>query len=209
MKERGILFTKENRLASVEGRKTQTRRVIVPQPKSIKSLLYYVDKPDEIEKCPAGAWIDTGDGTCFWKKPPYQVGVRLYMLEPYQITSFHWPEVVGKYLDDGCSFSVRLTEQEQRKWKNRKKPHMKTSSRFMYKSLARYWFEVTGTRVERLRNISLEDCNAEGMSQTTHIDEWNARHHFALLWDSINKKRGYGWDVNPWVWVVEFKRIEK
>jgi hypothetical protein len=36
----------------------------------------------------------------------------------------------------------------------------------------------------------------------------NTRHDFRILWDSINAKRGYGWDVNPWVWVVTFKRIE-
>ena len=51
----------------------------------------------------------------------------------------------------------------------------------------------------------MEEGVKVGDSSMGHI--FTAREHFEALWDSINKKRGFGWDVNPWVWVIEFKRI--
>jgi hypothetical protein len=88
---------------------------------------------------------------------------------------------------------------------------------------SRITLEVTGVRVERLQDISYEDALAEGASDdaaslTTEphpsgeTPEQAARrlrwpqHQYRLLWDSLNAARGYGWDVNPWVWVIEFRR---
>ena len=67
-----------------------------------------------------------------------------------------------------------------------------------------------------MQEISDADVLAEGMEQH-HIDKWKPFLHkddvhgsaFRELWDSINKKRGYDWESNPWVWVIEFKRIEQ
>jgi len=61
--------------------------------------------------------------------------------------------------------------------------------------------EVTDVRVERLREISADDIKAEGLP-SGHWDE------FSDLWDQLNEKRGFGWDTNPFVWVVSFKRIQ-
>ena len=77
--------------------------------------------------------------------------------------------------------------------------------------------EITDVRVERVQEISEDDAWAEGI-ELPEID-WERDGHgychppgacveeFAELWDSINAKRGFGWDDDPWVWVVTFKRI--
>ena len=72
--------------------------------------------------------------------------------------------------------------------------------------------EITGIRVERLQEITEEDAKAEGITNPTinYGGEEKPTFHtvgFHKLWDSINAKRGYGWSVNPWVWVIEFKKL--
>ncbi|MDN7456534.1 hypothetical protein [Burkholderia cenocepacia] len=87
---------------------------------------------------------------------------------------------------------------------------------FMPRAAARTLLEVTGVRVERLQSISEADAIAEGIERTPdgfsvdggrHFHAARARDSFASLWDSINAARGHGWDTNPFLWVVEFRRI--
>jgi hypothetical protein len=103
----------------------------------------------------------------------------------------------------------------------------------MFRWASRITLEVTDVRVERVQDISGVDSSAEGIvipvtpdghplyelaagldayecerrPRDWMADDWR-RAYFCKLWDSINAKRGYGWDVNPWVWVVGFKVIE-
>ncbi len=63
--------------------------------------------------------------------------------------------------------------------------------------------EILNVRVDRLRNIYDSDCEKEGISPAIS----DKRKAFELLWNGINSKRGFGWIVNPWVWVVEFKVV--
>lgn len=91
-------------------------------------------------------------------------------------------------------------------WWQRKKI---ISSIYMPKWAARIWLEVTNIRVERVQDISEEDCVSEGIKHCVDLSKKTSDHfRFIVLWDSINNKRGFGWNKNPWVWVVEFKRIE-
>ena len=88
----------------------------------------------------------------------------------------------------------------------------------MPRDVARIFLRVTDVRVERIQDISEADCIAEGikeedayynkMFRNTDSSEF-ARAMYAKLWDSLNAKRGYGWDMNPWVWVYTFERCEK
>lgn len=97
---------------------------------------------------------------------------------------------------------------EHPKWK---------SSLYMPKDAARIWLEVVKVGVERIKDISTEDILKEGITRTGD-GEWlaplagvpgfpwgRADLAFASLWNDLNDKRGLGWDIDPWVWVVTFK----
>jgi len=99
----------------------------------------------------------------------------------------------------------RLTDAEWKKFSKRKRKYARTSGRFMYKSLARIFLEITNIRVERVQDISEDDCKSEAIPKAYGI--LKPKVGFARIWDEINAKRGYGWDKNPWVWVIEFKRL--
>ena len=68
---------------------------------------------------------------------------------------------------------------------------------------SRILLEVVDVRWERVQKISEGDAKSEGI-----VCLGNPVIAFSYLWNSINEKRGLGWEVNPWVWVVEFKRLE-
>lgn len=73
----------------------------------------------------------------------------------------------------------------------------------MPRTAARVFLSVKYVRVERLQSLSYEDAWREGVFP----DSGDAIAAFAALWDRINAKRGFGWDFNPWVWVVEFQKV--
>jgi len=92
--------------------------------------------------------------------------------------------------------------------------HCRRPSIFMPRWASRITLEITDVRVERVQEISSEDVIREGVyiipesgSRLLEDFAWLPEEKFRPVWDSINLKRGYGWEVNPWVWVIEFKRI--
>lgn len=226
MKERGILFTKENRQKVRDGSKTQTRRVIINQPSPIETVRFINGDwcVGQEGYCPADGQTNFQINSIL--KSPYQVGDPLYLKEPYQIDEgdLDTHRVYGKYMDDNVRFN-RPLDYKFDLWFNRKYRFRPTSSMFMYKSLARLWVETTEVRVEQVQDISEKDCIAEGIEcvGARHYKNYNypnktqnyyaavlsAKTSFETLWDSINKKRGYGWDKNPWTFAYTFKRIEK
>jgi hypothetical protein len=115
------------------------------------------------------------------------------------------------YKDDGRP-APNLENQIKWRWK------VNTLSQlYMPYEVARTFVKIKDIRVERVQEISDEDILAEGIKGDIYGDEINiapkmdmrsARIYFMELWDSINKKRGYGWNENCWCWVVEFERIK-
>lgn len=86
----------------------------------------------------------------------------------------------------------------------------------MPKDAARIWLRVTDVRVERLQDITIDEIRKEGLEPRFDVkDKFSdgiARGRFLELWDSTIKKPDldrYGWDANPWVWIIEFERCEK
>jgi hypothetical protein len=77
------------------------------------------------------------------------------------------------------------------------------SPMFMPRKYSRLTLETVNIRCERLQDISSGDCIAEGYDRMGFVG-----HDFAAAWDTLNKKRGFGWDTNPYVWVLEFKLLK-
>ncbi|GAV24790.1 hypothetical protein ciss_07230 [Carboxydothermus islandicus] len=216
--ERPIIFSTEMVRAILEGRKTQTRRVIKPQPPN------YVDKiygPEIYE--PA---IINKDGELVPGKPVYGVydewgewGVKCPYGQPGDIL---W--VRETWIKDAAGYHYRANFNPG--MEETVKPTLRwRPSIHMPREASRLFLRVKNVRVERLQDISEQDAIAEGIEWTEegplhahYLDKnicktgaWlnftTAREAFASLWDSINAKNGYGWDVNPWVWVIEFELV--
>lgn len=194
MAVKGILFNTEMVRAILDGRKTCTRRIVKSQPTA-----HY------------GA-------QCI--KPPYQPGDIIYVRETWH----KYIKRVGKgqncHLAEfyGYKASIANSEDAEEPWK---------PSIHMPKEAARIWLNVTNVRVERLQDITPKDAENEGVGNLFYEDigysEKNygtevdpeygiAKEQFAWLWESTIKKSDvdrYGWDANPWVWVIEFERCEK
>ncbi len=188
-KERPILFSGPMVRAIREGRKTQTRRIV-------KDLIF---DPDHDLPCmiaedgPLAFPERFYDGTI--KCPHGQPGDCLWVREAWA------PLVVGNERD----FIYRAdhhTGLEKRDGDQKWKPSI-----HMPRIACRLMLEITGIRVERLAEISDSDCKAEGIFPDQFTDHFRGPAYTAYraLWESIN---GPGsWAANPWVWVVEFKRI--
>ena len=200
MKERPILFSGPMVKAILEGRKSQTRRVMKPQP--IKLPYDHIFPSGE-----HGLMSDTPHqyGSSMAHFCPYgKVGDRLWVRETLRRAESGTPT---RYLD-GCPV---MRDGESIDWPFKRSPW---PSIFMPRWASRISLEITGVRVERLQEITEEDAVAEGCELMVGVTAGgciglvSARYAFRKLWDSINGKK-YPWSENPWVWVIEFKRIEK
>jgi hypothetical protein len=213
VRERPILFSGPMVRAILSGQKTQTRRVVsdrvldrvMPHPHPA----FFLDLPDY--------------------SPYGKAGDRLWVRE-----AFAGPDHIGDGDQGVVGFGIEYKADGKFRahgdcgcegpcggvlivhpWK---------PSIHMPRWASRLSLELTGVRVERLLDITDSDAIAEGLEESvgensgepvfgvdgvTAEREWNKvpRKAFAVLWDSINAKRGYGWDVNPWVWVLSFQRV--
>jgi hypothetical protein len=226
LRERPILFSGPMVRAILEGRKTQTRRVVAkPEIAPSTTLVEWntANKAFVPWNWSSGGSYAGGSRTGKPFASPYGVGGdRLWVRE-----SFAGPDHIGdgdqgvvgfgiEYKADGafrahgdcgcdgpCS-GVLIAHP----WK---------PSIHMPRWASRLALELTDVHVERLQAITNDDAVAEG------IERWGSgplavqpetralcqspRAAFGRLWDSLNAKRGYGWDVNPWVWVLAFRRV--
>lgn len=230
MSVKPILFNGMMVRAILDGRKTVTRRIVKPQPVWIK-------QDEKYRACPSGWWWGDDrikaveDKRLFaqmliQEAAPYRPGDVLWVRE----TFFKFPAGGYAYKADANSNSEKLRVEFGYKWR---------PSIHMPREAARIWLRVTDVRVERLQEISGEDAKKEGIKprhfdgcsacgagyphypecdyehcgnyQNFYVD-WRWILPFAELWDNTIKHADldrYGWDANPWVWVIEFKKCEK
>lgn len=223
VRERGILFSGEMVRAILEGRKTVTRRVIKPQPRVddcgnfcwngwnygqhfrhgplAQSIATFKRKGGRVGFCPYGApgdrlWVRETWGLI---APEQMSGTEWYGIHTQRATRIH----PGSNEVDGIAYAIYRADGEHefpyRGWH---------PSIHMPRWASRITLEITEVRVERLQEINRGDCMAEGCPFPNMADGPDPREWFGELWNSINAGRGYVWDVNPWVWVVSFKRVE-
>jgi len=206
--DRSILFNGEMVRAILDGRKTQTRRVIkFPLNKThsrgnpVKLLGDWPlseigDLKDGVLWYACQSYVDdsiSGSVKCPHGKPWDRLWVR-ETFRPYDgEDDYEFDEPSIQYLADGGTKGGGI------KWK---------PSIHMPRVASRITLEVAGVRVERVQDISKSDEMAEGRPVPLGLEESGKQFDgwFQELWDSINEKRGFGWEKNPWVWVVEFKK---
>lgn len=214
-----ILFNTDMVRAILDGRKMVTRRVIKPQPKSKLCYAFAGSHKKDIRR-----WVyPSKTAHEFWgeefklpdditeeelkKKwnPPYHTNDILYARET-------WGEGYeeGTYIYKADDKLANL-------------PEFKESSKLIYhpsihmpKEAARVFLKVTNVRVERLQCMSWDDICNEGITPDSDIrDKFSfemLQNKLKNIWNSTIKKSDldrYGWDANPWVWVIEFERCEK
>jgi hypothetical protein len=209
-----ILFSTPMVQAVIAGNKTQTRRIIKPQPEEGSKFIgpetfnqCMNDKYGDLYPGPEVVGIYSDDGEWGIKFPYGKIGDILWVRETWQHhgrPDIH--EVKYIYKADKSKTVAEII-----KWK---------PSIFMPKEACRLFLEVTDIRVERLQNISERDAISEGI-EVTGKNEYRYYNNkrpdqlsinkpiesYRSLWELIN---GPGsWDLNPWVWVISFKRIEK
>lgn len=135
-----------------------------------------------------------------------------YDRDPPQCIGYPADGSAAYFRDDGTSFSPDMYGWDD--WPTR--PIKRRPSIFLPKWASRIWLRVTDVRVERVQDISEEGAVAEGVESRLRLvpDSGGDREVreaavdvFRHLWDRINAKRGYGWDTNPWVWVVTFEPV--
>lgn len=209
MKERPILFNGKMVRALLAGTKTQTRRVVKPQWSADVETVSERPALDPILKCVVGGhsgeWEDE-HGLDEVRRCPYgSGGERLWVRETFaEVGSFDPPLTVTRADYPGCvpTFYENVPPAAKVRWK---------PAIFMRRAQSRITLEVTGVRVERLNGITEVDAIAEGLApedafyEGDHIGVVSARERYECLWESIN---GLGsWAKNPWVWVIEFKRV--
>jgi len=223
MTERPILFSGEMVRAILNGRKTQTRRVVI----RVNGLGKVSDfgrsaMPGETRwemRDSHAMWNDLAHRSLLERCPYGIPGDLLWVKEGYQIIADDQDDRVQfRYAASPDSvYTGYLSDHDLGLWRKRKYPYRNSPGRFMYRSLARILLEVTDIRVERVQDISEDDAVNEGIRVMIEDHIWYCAdgehttrepiYAFETLWDSINADIGYGWDVNPWVWVVEFRSL--
>ena len=235
IKERPIPFNAEMVRAILDGRKSQTRRVVKPQPSfpfGVKQIVL-VDDPwhnDAFVGTPAEGMMGDGprekqfhcedyagnlvarfDATCPYGQP----GDRLWVKETWQhlhndgspLERLHdWEKTPapGFYRADESDPTALPVSG---KWR---------PSIHMPRWASRITLEITEVRAERVQQISEGDAKAEGCGLVCTVKSERfgrymsaGQYAFASLWDSINANRGLGWEANPWVWVIGFRKLER
>lgn len=204
IKERGMIFNGEMVRALIEGRKTQTRRIMKPQPEEcprgghwwpsnvFKTMLHVEDEMQNGK----GGWGGLVGDAC----PFGDIGDRIWVRETWAEAGAGAPDLKlyrANYPEHVPSHFENVPKVEDIRW---------TPSIHMPRWASRILLEITDVRVERLNDIS--ECDAAAEGAPTELCLIGDKHYlgFRSLWKSIYGEES--WQANQWVWVIEFKRVE-
>lgn len=200
MMVRPILFSGPMIRAIIAGRKWQTRRVIKLQP----------DVPDQ--------FVKTGSGGCVLLNPAHanpSEGAREISCPYGRPGDWLWVRETWAPYGQGAVYAADENAMASR-WR---------PSIHMPRKLSRLSLRISAIGIERIQDITEAEAKAEGVDPKRWCDlktaslsilgglgaylpaEPRYRYGFYEVWESINAKRGYGWEINPWVWVITFDRI--
>ncbi|KTJ31029.1 hypothetical protein ASU87_18660 [Enterobacter roggenkampii] len=202
-----MIFNGEMVRAILDGRKTQTRRVMKPQPdpcpaprsghwwpSNVFKTMLHVEEEMQNGK---GGWGGLVGDAC----PFGAVGDRIWVRETWAEAGAGAPDLKlyrADYPEHVPTHYENVPPADEIRW---------TPSIHMPRWASRLTLEITGVRVERLRDLSEDDAKSEGITPPSGgvLPGWEYRINFRDLWMSI-----YGadnWEANPWVWVIEFKVV--
>ena len=178
-----ILFNTEMVRAILDGRKTVTRRVI-----HIPNYGYFMTEPPRVVS-------------------RYQTGDILYVRET-------WLPLDGGHIIDGRKYAYRADSTADSEQLRTRYGYKWRPSIHMPKEAARIFLRVQDVHVERVQEITGAECVREGIPKESlkEVGEAFTVGQFADLWDSTVKPSDralYGWDANPWVWVIDFERMSR
>ena len=213
IREKPILFNTPMVRAVLDGIKTETRRLIKPQPCMQLAYISAGFKAGRWGYPPEKAWESWGEqfkypddfpkeeADKFWN-PPYRCDDILYVRETFAplYENEASDKVVGyRYKAQTLSeFDEIYPDWKDYYWSGKWKPSI-----HMPKEAARIWLKVNNVCVKRLQNITEEGIAREGLKSKAYFCEvWNSTVPYPY-------RKCYGWDANPWVWVVRFERIER
>lgn len=220
-----ILFNTEMVRAIMDGHKTVTRRVVKLKYSNTHLEMFtnkygtrLIEKQNEV---PGVTTIKNPDGTtthtllaCIEKEPSYRPGDILYVREtwaPFYETMYSTPVIGYRYYSETDEeIKKRLPEYLNWFWPGRWRPSI-----HMPREAARIFLRVTDVRVEHIQSMTMRDIQAEGVVPYDVIggtwQQWQ-QDYMKPVWNSTIKPADralYGWETNPWVWVIEFERISK
>ncbi|MEI7291212.1 hypothetical protein WCQ02_03545 [Paraburkholderia tropica] len=233
MKERPILFNGPMVRATLDGSKTQTRRVLKVQPDMSvlkpeyqdpslwefrKRFMMYADDWSGYEHAMYRKTESGADLPVYQHRSPFgEPGDRLWVRETWSSDfASHYPfERVWYAADDARRYEIEVRDGVRGIYSPEGGVHVPFRwhpSIHMPRSASRITLEVTDVRIERLQAISDADAEAEGIDFLRHVPDADETltpsQLFMCLWDSVATP-GADWAPNPWVWVVEFKRVSE
>lgn len=198
MKERGMIFNGEMVRAILDGRKTQTRRIMKNQPAGD-----FPQTPALIRNVVGAGfqWYGHYGESGIFNCPFGAVGDRIWVRETWAEAGASAPDLKlyrANYPEHVPTHYENVPPADEIRW---------TPSIHMPRWASRLTLEITCVRVERLRDLSEDDAKSEGITPPSGgvLPGWEYRINFRDLWMSI-----YGadnWEANPWVWVIEFKVV--
>ena len=213
-----ILFNTEMVTATLDERKTETRRVVKFPVNNYTNKIPEVDRVSVYSNTMPSEKVSFHEPPfyCFNVKSPCQPGDVLYVRETWAFIPciecrregncdrFPLSYEDKDSISEGC-YIYRAEHAEPKRITWRPSIHMP-------KEAARIFLKVTDVRVERLQDMDCEDAMKEGIDPRLCVNLAHTIVKFHKLWNSTIKKSDldrYGWDANPYVWVIKFKKCEK